>query len=308
MAARSYIALPAKVRGMTRPVAADRSPGWAPGRRPAARSEEAPPSQQPGAITALLALQRTAGNRAVGALMASGNLSLSSPALPAMQRWGIPPIVGAAPCTLGQPGNCATYGDWINIFPDYSGSGDVNLTNDPNVPADLRKLVVDRIGSGLPDCADIAFVLRHHWLKAQGKSFSFRSGRSVKDSVTFKLGKDASDKEVRACMVGAGTGQFQDERKQFALVEYYKNKGKRITDFEELRNAGLKPGDMFVWVKRAGVKGNFQGHVQTIQSLDVKAKTMTIVQGNMQHGKGVGELQQRQYTFADLTGKLGRQG
>jgi hypothetical protein len=244
-------------------------------------------------------MQREAGNRAVASVV-----------VPALQRWGFGMGVAAAgTCTLSTPGNCSTYGDWVDQLPDYKGGGaDVNLTNDPRVPADLRSLVADKIGSGLPDCADIAFVLRHYWLKAQGKSFSFKSGRSVKDSVEYTLGKDAADKEVRACMVGSGTGQFQEERKQFALVDYYKDKGGKITDFEELRKAGLKKGDMFVWIRKAGITGNFQGHVQTIQSLDEKNKTMTVVQGNMVSGKGVGELQQRQYTFADLTGNSAGKG
>jgi hypothetical protein len=229
------------------------------------------------AAHAILQMQRQAGNSAVAHM-----LSIQ------IQGSAFGMGVAVPRCTLSTPGNCSTYGDWVDQLPDYKGGGaDVNLTNDPRVPADLRSLVADKIGSGLPDCADIAYVLRHYWLKAQGKSFSFKSGRSVKDSVEFTLGKEASDKEVRACMVGSGTDQFQEERKQFALVDYYTGKGGRLTDFEELRKAGLKKGDMFVWIKKAGLKGNFQGHVQTIQSIDEKNRTMTIVQGNMKDGKGV---------------------
>jgi hypothetical protein len=257
----------------------------------------------------VLRIQREAGNKAVNAMLA-GRLGQAQALAVPVQRWGWGglPVTAAAACALGSPGSCSTYGDWVATFPDYSGPGDVNLTNDPNVPADLRSLVADKIGSGLPDCADIAFVLRHYWLKSQGQSFSFRSGRSVKESVEFTLGKDAKDKEVRACMVGAGTGQFQEERKKFALVDYYKSKGSKITDFEELLKAGLKAGDMFVWIRKAGITGNFQGHVQTIQAIDAKSKTMTIVQGNMVQGKGVGELQQREYTFAALTGNSAGKG
>jgi hypothetical protein len=238
--------------------------------------------------------------------MLAGRLPRTAGLAIALQRWGWGglPQTAAVTCALGSPSGCATYGDWVATFPDYSGPGDVNLTNDPSVPADLRSLVADKIGSGLPDCADIAFVLRHYWLKSQGKSFTFRGGKTEE----FTLGKDAKDKEVRACMIGAGTGNFQEERKQWALVDYYKSHGSRITDFEELRKAGLKAGDMFVWIRKTGITGNFQGHVQTIQSIDVKNKTMTIVQGNMVAGKGVGELQQRQYAFADLTGNAAGKG
>jgi hypothetical protein len=270
-----------------------------PGRQAAVRRPDLQPTPLSASADSLLRIQRDAGNHAVVQMLA-------------LQFQGSSFGMGAAvpKCTLSTPGNCAAYGDWVDQLPDYKGTGgaDVNLTNDPRVPADLRSLVADMMGSGLPDCADIAFVLRHYWLKAQGKSFSFKSGRSVKDSVEFTLGKDASDKEVRACMIGNGTGQFQEERKQFALVDYYKGKGGKITDFEELRKAGLKKGDMFVWIRKAGITGNFQGHVQTIQSLDEKSKTMTVVQGNMVAGKGVGELQQRQYTFADLTGNAAGKG
>jgi hypothetical protein len=266
--------------------------------------------ETPTALAGLvLNLQRDAGNVAVSDLLAGRGRDLGyATAGPAIVQRVPPQASAASACALGQPGSCATYGDWLATFPDYSGPGDVNLTNDPQVPAELRNLVAGKLGSGLPDCADIAFVLRHYWLKAQGKSFSFRSGRSVSDSVEFTLGKAARDKEVRACMIGAGTGQFQEERRKFALVDYYKGKGGRLTDFEELRKAGLKAGDMFVWIRKAGITGNFNGHVQTIQALDLKARTMTIVQGNMVHGAGVGELQQRQYTFAELTGNSAGKG
>jgi len=250
-------------------------------------------------------MQRDAGNAAVTALLGAGTRDGAGPSL-ALQRWGFGgiPMQAVQACTLSSPGSCSTYGAWLATFPDYKGPGDVNLTNDPKVPADLRALVSGKLGSGLPDCADIAFVLRHYWLKANGKSFTFNAGGSME----LTLGKGATDKEVRVCMINAGTGNFQEERKKYALVDYYKKKGSQITDFEELRAAGLKAGDMFVWVRKPGITGNFSGHVQTIQSLDEKNKTMTIVQGNMVEGKGVGELQQRQYTFADLTGNSAGKG
>jgi hypothetical protein len=57
-----------------------------------------------------------------------------------------------------------------------------------------------------------------------------------------------------------------------------------------------------VWKRLASVHGNFEGHVQTVQTVDVGGQKLTVVQGNMSAGVGVGELQQKQLTFLDLTG------
>jgi hypothetical protein len=226
-----------------------------------------------------------------------------------------PPPKPAAVCTLPKPADCKTYGEWLSTFPAPAGSADANIS--AVVPADLQKLLQGKLGQSgnLPDCADVALLLRHYYLKARGQSFSFKVGRDVATAETFTLGKDTSDKEMRACMVGAGTESFQETRSAFALVSFYKTKGKNTLNLKQLLAAGLATGDMFVWKRRPEIKGNFQGHAQTVQVVSlpspdpkdatkfIKEGSVTVVQGNMEGGKGKGELQQRVYTFTELTGK-----
>ena len=87
----------------------------------------------------------------------------------------------------------------------------------------------------------------------------------------------------------------------------------RRTNLKSLLSAGLKPGDVFVWKRRPEiVSSNFQGHAQTVQTVlppvfDAGGNLITegsivLLQGNMSGGQGKGELQQRVYTFAQLTG------
>ncbi|HEV8580959.1 MAG TPA: hypothetical protein VGX68_17990 [Thermoanaerobaculia bacterium] len=196
-----------------------------------------------------------------------------------------------------------------------SGTADRSIS--ANMPADLQALITGKMSAsgGMPDCADVALLLRHYYLKAHGQSFSFMVGKDKKSAETFTLGSTTSDKEVRACLVGAGTESFQEERAGFSLIKFYREKGKKLLNLKKLLAAGLKAGDMFVWKRLPSKKGNFQGHAQTVQvvtpsksdpkdpSKITQEGSVVVVQGNMQGGKGVGELQQRIYTFSDLTGK-----
>jgi len=227
----------------------------------------------------------------------------------------LPPPKPAAVCTLPKPEDCKTYGEWLGTFPAPASSADANIS--AVLPSDLQKLLQGKLGQSgnLPDCADVALLLRHHYLKARGLSFSFKVGRDVETADTFTLGKATTDKEIKACMIGAGTESFQETRSAFALVSFYKTKGKNTLNLKQLLAAGLKIGDMFVWKRRPEIKGNFQGHAQTVQIVtppkpDPKDATkvitegsITLVQGNMEGGRGKGELQQRFYTFTELTGK-----
>lgn len=219
-----------------------------------------------------------------------------------------------ATCALNNPKDCTTYEDWLNTFPAASVSADKIITS--SMPADLAGLISGTLstGGGLPDCADVAMVLRHYYLKARGQSFAFMVGRDKKTAVTYTLGKATSDKEIRACMIGAGTESFQETRSGFALVNFYNEKGKNILNLKTLLAKGLKPSDMFVWKRLPTIKGNFQGHAQTVQTVsppkldpkDPKKVTqdgsIAVVQGNMSSGKGTGSLEQRVYSFTDLTG------
>lgn len=216
-------------------------------------------------------------------------------------------------CALDQPQDCDTYEAWLDTFPAAVGTADRTI-NDA-MPADLSALITGKLstGGGMPDCADVALLLRHYYLKAKNQSLSFMVGRNKASADTFTLGKTTSDKEVRACMLGAGTESFQEERSGFALVNFYREKGKKILNLKHLIAAGLKAGDVVVWKRLASKTGNFQGHAQTIQTVapskpDPKdpSKTaqegsITLVQGNMEAGKGKGILQQRVYSFTELT-------
>jgi hypothetical protein len=221
----------------------------------------------------------------------------------------------AAKCKLQAPAECVTYKQWLETFPAPVSSSDTILN--AQLPVDLRSLIEGQLGASgnLPDCADVALILRHYYLKARGRSFSFMVGRTPDTSTTFTLGQSVTDKEMRACMVGAGTSSFQETRKGFALADFYKLKGKNILNLKQLIASGLKPGDLFVWKRLPSVTGNFQGHAQTVQSvtmpqMDPKDPTkvtqegfITLVQGNMSGGVGKGQLQQRVYTFIELTGR-----
>jgi hypothetical protein len=188
-----------------------------------------------------------------------------------------------------------SYEEWLMTFPKYSGSDDRDITS--AAPADLKNLIVNKLGAP-PDCADVSLLLRHYYLKSQGKTLTFKAGPEKKE---FRIGYGVTDKEVGVCMIQLGTINFQEDRPGFRLVKYYKKAGAMIRNLKELINAGLKPGDPLVWKRLPGLSGNFEGHVQTIQAIDVANGLLTVVQGNMIQGTGVGQLQQRQYTFKQLT-------
>lgn len=217
-------------------------------------------------------------------------------------------------CELNNPAGCLSYGKWLATFPLKAEPSFDEILND-DAPVNLRKLITTPINSAgmLPDCADVAFILRHHYLKARGKTFTFKVGPKLSTAVTFKLGAGVTDAQLRKVMMGAGTMSFQEERTAFALVNFYRGPHERLINLKQLLNAGLKPGDMFVWKRRPEiVSSNFQGHAQTVQAIippvfDEHGDVLTpgviaLLQGNMSAGKGKGELQQRIYTFSELTG------
>ncbi len=218
-------------------------------------------------------------------------------------------------CSLSDPAGCLTYGKWLATFPLKAEPNFDKILND-DAPTNLKKLVATPVNSAgtLPDCADVAFILRHHYLKARGKAFSFKVGPKLATAATFKLGAGVTDAQLRKVMLGAGTMSFQEERTAFALVSFYRGQHERIINLKQLLKAGLKPGDVFVWKRRPEiVSSNFQGHSQSVQAIippvfDDQGEVITqglivLLQGNMSAGKGKGELQQRVYTFSELTGR-----
>lgn len=226
-------------------------------------------------------------------------------------------------CEVATPKDCTDYEKWLDTFPTFPSrppgtTGDVDIAG--SMPKDLQDLITGKLGKGggLPDCADVAMILRHYYLKAEGQSTKFLVGPTKEGAETFTLGKGATEKEVRACLRSAGTETFQETRSGFAVVNFYrksvKKKKENITNLKELLSAGLKPGDLLVWKRRVAATG-FQGHAQTVQAITlpktdpkdptkvIAPGTVVIVQGTMASGKGMGQLQQRLQTFTDLTGK-----
>ncbi len=217
-------------------------------------------------------------------------------------------------CDLNNPAQCLSFGKWIEAFP-LRAEPDFDEILNADAPTGLRNLITTAINSAgmLPDCADVAFCLRHHYLKSRNKTFTFKVGPKLSTAMTLKLGAGVTDAQVRKCMLNAGTVSFQEERSQFALVTYYRDQLGRITNLKSLLKAGLKAGDIFVWKRRPEiVSSTFQGHSQTVQEIlnpvfDDSGNLMTggtviLLQGNMSGGQGKGELQQRVYTFSQLTG------
>jgi hypothetical protein len=199
---------------------------------------------------------------------------------------------------VGDPKAAATFGDWLKTFPEYAGGGDQDITK--ATPPDLQSQIAGKLNIP-PDCADVSIILRHYYLKAKGQTFTFHAGPGK--GKEFSIGLGVSDEQLAKNLVDLGSINFQEERSAFALVSYYKKAGVKLTNLKELLDVPLKPGDVLVWKRRPEITGNFEGHVQTVQDVNRKDGTLTVVQGNMVGGKGVGALQQRQYTFTQLTGR-----
>jgi hypothetical protein len=201
------------------------------------------------------------------------------------------------PVPIPPPKQNQTYEEWLSSFPGFEGTGTRDITS--LAPDKLRQYITGELHV-LPDCADVSLLLRHFYLESQGRTFTFKAGPEKKE---FKIGAGVTDQEVGQCMNQLGTINFQEDRGGgFRLVNFYKQNGERSRNLKELLDAGLKPGDLLVWKRLPHLEGNFEGHVQTVQAIDRARGLITVVQGNMSSGVGVGTLQQRQYSFRDLTG------
>lgn len=199
---------------------------------------------------------------------------------------------------IPDPGTAASFQDWLSAFPPPHSAGVRTITT--LAPAELQTLVAGPLGIP-PDCADVGLILRHYYLKAHHQSLTVKAGPGKGVPVT--IGAGISDKALGKVLVDLGSINFQDDRKGFRMAEFYKVKGSRLVNLKALLTAGLKPGDVLVWKRRADVQGNFQGHVQTVRAIDPAAGTITVIQGNMSQGVGVGRLEQKQQSFVELTGQ-----
>jgi hypothetical protein len=144
-----------------------------------------------------------------------------------------------------------------------------------NLPPELR-LVAYRLPA---DCADVAVVLRHVWVFAQGRSENFGGWR---------IGRDAGRTEEQRArkltrLMVMDVGSFNVSR---LALPYSRPAGGPERSFAGLEPL-LHPGDVLVWEHRAGSQTGRRtgGHTQAIESIDRDPSTgaitrMTLLQGN----------------------------
>jgi hypothetical protein len=184
-----------------------------------------------------------------------------------------------------------------------------------NVTGEVRKSLpdlADLVDDLRADCADVTILLRHYYLEQHGEKSSVPGWDSTaKKPVSYPIGKGVTRKQLKNAVVNLGTIHFQERGKKTAIVDWYLDARKQpIKNLKQLLAAGLKEGDLLVWKKRAGIRGNFSGHVQTIKSLSaiIQAESETkyvldVVQGTMENGTAKGEIQTKMLSDELLTGR-----
>jgi hypothetical protein len=235
---------------------------------------------------------------------ATPQLSLSNSALARiLQRDG-------TPTNKLDPKQYKTFGDWVTSLP----TGSWNDTA-VNVTGEVRKSLPDLAGlvdDLRADCADVTILLRHYYLEQHGDTATVPGwDASAKKPVSYPIGKGVTRRQLRNAVVNLGTIHFQERGRKTAIVDWYLDAKKQpIRNLKQLVAAGLKSGDLLVWKKRTGIKGNFSGHVQTIKSLSGIAEfeqpmryVLDVVQGTMENGTAKGEIQTKMLSYELLTGK-----
>jgi len=240
----------------------------------------------PGALTDL---QRALGNRAFAALLQRD------------QRKN--PL---------DPKGYKTFGDWLGALPGSAvDETAVNVTGEvaKSLP-DLADLVQDLRA----DCADVTILLRHYYLEQNGLAGKI-PGWDAKNQkvVSFPVGKGVSRKQLRSAVSDLGTIHFQETGRKLSIVDYFlDDKKKPLKNLKQIV-AKLQPGDLLVWKKIAGIKGNFSGHVQTVRGIVGTSEwtgdtsrivwAIEVVQGTMKSSKARGEIQKKTLTYRLLTGR-----
>jgi len=208
------------------------------------------------------------------------------------------------------PKQYKTFGEWVGALP--TGSWDDTAVN---VTGKVRKSLpdlADLVDDLRADCADVTILLRHYYLEQHGDKASVPGWDSTaKKPVSYPIGKGVTRKQLRNAVVNLGTIHFQERGKKTAIVDWYLDAKKQpIKNLKQLLAAGLKEGDLLVWKKRAGIRGNFSGHVQTIKSLSsiIQAESemkyvLDVVQGTMENGTAKGEIQTKMLSYELLTGR-----
>jgi hypothetical protein len=233
----------------------------------------------------LLDLQRSAGNRAVTVLVQRDRA-----------RNPLDPV------------GFSTFGDWLAALP--SGAVDdkaLDITGEvgKKLP-DLSSLVVDLKA----DCADVTILLKHYYYGAHGKTIKIpaQTDTRPRKRISFPIGAGVDRKQLRMALVNLGTVHFQDMRKADRIISYYGGP-KPLTNLAAIMKAGLEPGDVLVWKKLEGIKGNFSGHIQTVQHIWSSVPEggslweIEVLQGTMESGKAVGQIQSKKLSSFLLTGR-----
>jgi hypothetical protein len=206
------------------------------------------------------------------------------------------------------PRDFSSYGAWIAALP----AGEVNesaVDVSDEVKRELPDLA-DLVVSLRADCADVAILLRHYYLTAQGRRQTLRSynPKKPKEPTEFPIGYGVTRSQLRSALSNLGTINFQETLPRLgAFIKYYGGQSP-VKNLKQLITAGLRPGDVLIWRRLPGISENFQGHVQTIQKIvtdpaDPKGPRLEVVQGTMEEGEPKGQVQSKVLTFELLTGK-----
>ena len=254
------------------------------------RRRERPRSATPARPDPLAELQRSIGNRAFAALL---------------QR-------DVPKANQLDPKRYKDFGDWLAVLPGSAvDEKAVNVTGEvaKSLP-DLADLVQDLKA----DCADVTILLRHYYLEQNdAKAMIPGWDAKAKKVVSYPVGKGVSRRQLRDAVIDLGTIHFQETGKKLSIVDYYLDEKKKPLKNLTKILAKLKPGDLLVWKKIAGIKGNFSGHVQTVKGVVGTSEwtgdtsrivwAIDVVQGTMENGKARGEIQKKRLTYELLTGR-----
>src|SRR5207244_5934587 len=89
---------------------------------------------------------------------------------------------------------------------------------------------------------------------------------NIKNPIKYTIGAGVTKPALKNILTSIGTTNFQDNKNRFAFINYYG--GTTPTkNLKRLIAAGLGPCDLLIWKRLPGISGNFQGHVQTMQSI-----------------------------------------
>ena len=207
------------------------------------------------------------------------------------------------------PRNFGAFGEWLGALPS-------NATSDRAVDetGEVRKHLpdlADLVVQLKADCADVTILLKHYYYEAHGRTITIpaRDPRDRKKRMSYEIGSGVTRQRLRAALVNLGTVHFQDLRKADRIIDYYGGSNPH-KNLKKIIDAGLTPGDVLVWKKKRGVRGNFSGHIQTIQHVvgSGKGYELDVLQGTLESGKAVGEIQTKVLTATLLTGKADGDG